>query len=428
MDTISEILNSPTELSNNFDSSSSSSGSSNIVSIKCTKALFSKDGLKNNISSYILLVFIAHFLLSIILFMKCGYPLLVNDINEIINEKQKIHKELGKNNQLTIGTKSIIKRKKKKKLGKRKFNFPPKKYNLNFFNNMNLPKRNNNVSKKTSTNQLGSSTLGNNIKKINRNKKNIKQNNNDNNKQDKNDKNLNLLKYKTNVVITYNDYELNTFDYRNAMLRDKRTCFQYYLSLIKVKNPIIFSFCPSKDYNSVIIRAWIFSLSFSIYYAINFAFFNDEIMHEIYEVGGKYDIMYFIPKITISFDVSYYITTIIKIIFLSERNISQVRKQLSVSLAQNISDKERKNLIIKYIIFFILGLMFLVFFWMLLSSFGAVYPNTQMFIFKNTLISFGMSLIYPFFISILPSIFRICSLKSNNKECTYKVSKFLQIL
>ena len=151
-------------------------------------------------------------------------------------------------------------------------------------------------------------------------------------------------------------------------------------------------------------------------------------MHEIYEVGGKYDIMYFIPKITISFAVSYYITTIIKIIFLSERNISQVRKQLSVSLSQNISDKERKNLIIKYIIFFILGLMFLVFFWMLLSSFGAVYPNTQMFIFKNTLISFGMSLIYPFFISILPSIFRICSLKSNNKECTYKVSKFLQIL
>ena len=132
-------------------------------------------------------------------------------------------------------------------------------------------------------------------------------------------------------------------------------------------------FLPEQRFNSVIIWACIFSLSFSIYYAINFAFFNDEIMHEIYEVGGKYDIMYFIPKIAISFAVSYYITTIIKIIFLSERNISQVRKQLSVSLSQNISDKERKNLIIKYIIFFILGLMFLVFFWMLLSSFGAVY-------------------------------------------------------
>ena len=42
---ISEIMNNPIELSNNFDTaeSSSSSGSSNIVSIKCTKALFVKD-------------------------------------------------------------------------------------------------------------------------------------------------------------------------------------------------------------------------------------------------------------------------------------------------------------------------------------------------------------------------------------------------
>ena len=95
--------------------------------------------------------------------------------------------------------------------------------------------------------------------------------------------------------------------------------------------------------------------------------------------------MLFIPKIAISFAASYYITIIIKIIFLSERNINQVRKQITSSLANSISEKVRKNLIIKYIIFFILGLIFLVFFWMLLSSFGAVYPNTQIFIFKNAL-------------------------------------------
>ena len=183
-----------------------------------------------------------------------------------------------------------------------------------------------------------------------------------------------------------------------------------------------------KDYNSIIIRSCIFSLSFSIYYASNFAFFNDEIMHEIYEAGGKYDIIYFIPKITISFAASYYITTIIKIIFLSERNINQVRQQISISSAHSISDKVRRNLIIKYIIFFILGLIFLVFFWMLLSSFGAVYPNTQMFILKNTLLSFAISLIYPFLISIFPCIFRMSSLSSRNSECVYKISKFLQFL
>ena len=85
-------------------------------------------------------------------------------------------------------------------------------------------------------------------------------------------------------------------------------------------------------------------------------------MHKIYEIGGEYDIIYFLPKIIISFIASYYLTIIIKLIFLSERNITKVRKQVSLSLAYSISDKVKKNLVIKYIIFFISGLIFLVFF------------------------------------------------------------------
>ena len=42
------VVNDPNKLSNNFnsDKSSSTSTSSNIISIKCTKELFSKEGLK----------------------------------------------------------------------------------------------------------------------------------------------------------------------------------------------------------------------------------------------------------------------------------------------------------------------------------------------------------------------------------------------
>ena len=153
-------------------------------------------------------------------------------------------------------------------------------------------------------------------------------------------------------------------------------------------------------------------------------------MHKIYELGGKYDVLYFLPKIAIAFAVSYYITVIIKFIFLSERNIVNIKCQISTSLAYEISEKEKKNMIIKYSIFFILSIIFLVFFWMLLSSFGAVYPNTQIFIFKNTLISFAMSIFYPFVINIFPCIFRMSALKSSekNNECIYKIRKVLQEL
>ena len=103
--------------------------------------------------------------------------------------------------------------------------------------------------------------------------------------------------------------------------------------------------------------------------------------------------------------------------------------QQILSQAYSISDKEKRNMIIKYTIFFIAGIIFLGFFWLILSSFGAVYQNTQIFIFKNALICFAISLCYPLFINIFPCIFRISALnsKEKNSECMFKFSKFLEI-
>ena len=423
MDTISEVIENPNKLLNNisFNDSSSSSGYSNIISIKCTKTLFTKDGLKNNISSYILIIFITYFLLSIMLFIKFGYPLLVNDINNIINEKEKIEKKNTKKKRNIIEERQNSKRNGKRFLKnnkKKNINNPPKKEIVSFYNNINIPKKGN---KMNSIINLGNSGS---------NKKNYYKKNNNMLKTENIKSQKKLASKNTNkkIIISYNDYELNSLEYIIAISKDKRSFLEYYISLLKLKNPIIFSFCPRNDYNSIIIRSDIFCLSFSVYYATNFAFFTDEIMHKIYEEGGRYDILYFLTKIVISFFVSYFITILIKIIFLSERNISEVRKQPSLSIAYNIADKVKKNIVIKYIIFFILGLAFLIFFWMLLSSFGAVYPNTQMFIFKNTLMSFSMSLVFPFIFNTFPSLLRIYSLKSNNSECIYKVSKFLQMI
>ena len=67
---------------------------------------------------------------------------------------------------------------------------------------------------------------------------------------------------------------------------------------------------------------------------------------------------------------------------------------------------------------------------MLLSSFGAVFQNTQLIVFENTLICLGISFVYPFFINILPGLFRIPSLKAEKRDkiYIYNFSKFLQIL
>ena len=244
--------------------------------------------------------------------------------------------------------------------------------------------------------------------------------------------NLNINTLKTNSKnhkkkkIKFNDFEINTLKYTDAISYDKRTFCEYYKSLLKTKHPLIFSFCPIKDYNILIIKLCIFCLSFSIYYSINYFFFDENMIHKIYETGGKYDLFYFLPKISIAFVIGYFLTAIIKLIFLSERNILQVRLQPNYSQANDIVPTVKRNITIKYVIFFILGIIMLIFFWMILSSFGAVYQNTQVIVLENTLVSFCISFIYPFFYNIFPCFFRMCGVKSKS-ECLYNFSKVLQI-
>ena len=91
MDLFSDVLENPNKLSNKFISENNTDydsyfEGSNIITIKCTKILFSKDGLKQNISSYILIIRNIQFLLSILVFLKCGYNFLVEKINKILLE------------------------------------------------------------------------------------------------------------------------------------------------------------------------------------------------------------------------------------------------------------------------------------------------------------------------------------------------------
>ena len=422
MDYISEIINNPIKLSNNFSTEESDSGNLNIKTMKCTKELFSKDGLKNNISSYILLIIIFFFLLSIILFLKCGYPLLNEEIRLIINLIEKLEKNknnVARNNM--INTKNNKRRPKKLNV-----NFPPKKnYNLNLINNIKMKKGTNAntiLYPRNKPKSVGAKRII--MKKgKTKNKKEKGKKLNSINKE-------NRINNKKVIKLEFNIFELNTFSYGEAIIHDKRTFCEYYMSLLKINHPLIFSFCPIKDYNSIIIKLCISSLSFAIYYTVNFIFFDESAIHKIYEDKDKYDFIYFIPRISISFIVSHFIYIIIKYIFLSERNLLQIRKQTTVSMAHEIASKEKRNIVIKYTMFFILGLIFLGFFWILLSSFGAVYQNSQLIVFENTLVCLAMSLIYPFFINIIPCIFRIPSLRSNSKDqqCIYNFSKFLQLL
>ena len=82
---IKEIINEENYFSYHFTSKEESS---NFVAMKCFYTLFTKKGLLKNIGSYILLFIILFISISAILFYKCGYHLLEDDITKIIKFKK----------------------------------------------------------------------------------------------------------------------------------------------------------------------------------------------------------------------------------------------------------------------------------------------------------------------------------------------------
>ena len=141
-------------------------------------------------------------------------------------------------------------------------------------------------------------------------------------------------------------------------------------------------------------------------------FFNEKTIHQIYEDKGIYNFIYLIPYISYSFIASHTLFTIIKYFSLSERNIYEIKREKNIEDASDKIGKIKRCLTIKYILFFLLSILFLLFLWYYLSSFGAVYQNTQIYLIKNILISFGISMVYPLIINLFPSFIRIYSLSS----------------
>ena len=148
-------------------------------------------------------------------------------------------------------------------------------------------------------------------------------------------------------------------------------------------------------------------------------------MHKLYENKGIFDFVYFIPIILYSNIICMIFSTIIKNLALSQKNIVEFKKLKNFDECNKQLGKLIKCLIIKFVVFFILDFLFLSLFWYYVSSFCAVYKNTQINLIKDTLISFGLILLYPFIVCLITTYLRICLLKNPERflEFFFKISK-----
>ena len=379
----------------------------NKVNIKYNKNNYNENNIDNNIDNNI------------------NINLNITNNGNDNNKKENVHDNIININNNILSLKNNlnpasppVKRKRKKKrntdiinnnIGVFKFN---NNINNNNDNNIYYEKKENQQSKKhNSSNSLNSLPFMKTLKYQNNStslRKSLMSNYQDiilqNNKKT-------LIKAEIKQNYYYNDEELNSLSYNDAIKYDKRTYFQYYYSLIKKKHLLFFTFFNNNDYNIFILKFALFLFSFSLYFTVNALFFVDSNVHHIYENQGETDLLLQIPYIFYSTIISSVINLIIKIFALSNKDMLKIKQIKNINEALKESALLVDKLKIKFNIFFIICFLFLNFFWYFISAFCAVYKNTQILLIENTLSSFVLSLIYPLGFNLIPGLIRIPSIR-----------------
>ena len=200
--------------------------------------------------------------------------------------------------------------------------------------------------------------------------------------------------------------------------------------MLKKKHLILFTFLPTNDYNIYTIKVSLFLLSFGLYISINGFFFSDDTMHKLYKDKGKYNILYRIPQILFSTIISAVINVLLKKLSLTEANILSIKEEKDNQQMLEKSNSIKKCIRIKFIIYLALSILLMIFFWYFISCFCAVYKNTQIVLIKDTLVSYALSMVYPFGLNLLPGLFRIPALKAEkgDKGYRYKLSQLVAFI
>jgi len=363
----------------------------NLKVMKCYKTVLKLNSLINNYGFFIIFSIMILYFIDLFIFVLISFTYIKKEIKEIYYALKNNGEQIKK----MIRIKKFHNKYETKNRGNKEF----KLFNLKRINSL----KNENLSRQITQNITFDS-----YRKINTKSFNIIDKNSD----------------YSDKILKKKDFELNSLDYEESLKLDNRNYFEYYISLLKYKHPLLFSFGTYNDYNSKIIKIFLFLFSFCLDFVVNALFFTDDTMHKIYEDKGKFNFLYQIPQILYSTIISRFIDSFIRNFALTQDNIIELKQE-----------KEKKDikkflriLKIKFILFYLFTFITLLFFWYYLTCFCGIYINTQIHLIKDFIISLITSVIIPFVIYLIPGIFRIMALKAkkSNKKFLYQFSLFLE--
>ena len=413
--------------------------------IKCYKLVLNLKNLFHNLGFYSLsLMFVLQIIFLFVYLIKRLKSLKLFMIK--FRSKEKYNKNLNIfniRNKGKINNNNFLYGKNDK--NKAKSTPPPKNKNSTILNDLNKKKSNktkiyfkynfqNNINYKLNNNYINMKRKEQSHEAKNQNKMILKGSFNRLNKEGKSKiNNFNqkdsLIKLKSNqnalLKLSKTNYELQDFDYEEAIIYDKRSYLKMYWGFLVETQVIFGTFCTNNNLDLFVIKLSFFVFTFQISFFLNALFYGDKYISEAYHNNGILNFFSGLPKSIYSFVATLITTDLLRMLSNSKSELMKIIKEKRyyknyLYLINNKLDKLSSKLIIYFILVYIFGAFFLYY----VTIFCIVYKNSQKYWFLGCLESFGMDSLVAIIICIFLALFRYISIK-NRVKCFYTLANII---
>jgi hypothetical protein len=241
-----------------------------------------------------------------------------------------------------------------------------------------------------------------------------------------------IMKKRNSRIFEYDDDDLNELSFDAAKLFDKRHFCKYYCFMIKLDHIIINTFCRCGDYNLFTVKLGLLLFLFPLNLTFNAFFFTSKEIQSVY-IYKLSDISVNWKNLVRSFSSSIFSSIIfifLKLLCLTHNSIRQVKKNKSIEGTKKQSVRILRCATFRIFLYYLFSFIFLIIFGFYVSCFCAIFENTQLLLIETMAISWILSLVYPFIICFLTTIFRRGSLTCGKRgiSCCYRINKILQLI
>ena len=234
---------------------------------------------------------------------------------------------------------------------------------------------------------------------------------------------------KITQIFKLNDEDKNELSYVRAIKHDHRNFCQYYWSILQIGHIIINIFLRcDDDYNLFSVKLGLLFMLFPINLTFNIFFFTSKNIKSTY-VNNLNELALLVKNLLHTFLSSIFssiILILLKMLCLTHSSLRKLKKIKKVEIARQKEKFIMTCIKIRINVYYILCFIFLILFGYYIACFCVIFENTQFDLIKSMFTSWALSLIYPFLIYLVTSIFRMIGVKGK-KRCAYKINQILQM-